>query len=74
MSEHKPTVDLGHPTPAHGRIPPFHNIEEEATFWDTHDTADFLGEFTPVELTVTAERVMNSTRRPDWTSQEDGGR
>ncbi len=27
-----------YPTEAHGAIPAFNNIEEEAEFWDTHDT------------------------------------
>ena len=28
-----------------GRIPVFKNIQEEAEFWDTHDTTDFENEF-----------------------------
>lgn len=43
MTEAKPTVDLGYPTEAHGRIPSFADIEEEAAFWDTHDFTDFQG-------------------------------
>jgi hypothetical protein len=30
------------------RIPEFATLEEEAAFWDTHSTADYEGEFTPV--------------------------
>lgn len=41
----RPTVDLGYPTPALGRIPAFQNIEEEAEFWDTHSVLDFPDEF-----------------------------
>jgi predicted DNA binding CopG/RHH family protein len=41
----QPTVDLGYPTSAHGRIPAFENIEEEAEFWDTHSVLDFPDEF-----------------------------
>lgn len=41
----QPTVDLGYPTPAHGRIPAFQSIEEEAEFWDTHSVLDFPDEF-----------------------------
>lgn len=41
----QPTVDLGYPTQAHGRIPGFQNIEEEAEFWDTHSVLDFPDEF-----------------------------
>src|SRR5438093_13715089 len=32
------------------RIPEFKNYEEEATFWDTHDTTDFEDEFKPVKV------------------------
>jgi hypothetical protein len=41
MNKPQPTVDLGYPTPAHGRIPSFQNIEEEAEFWDTHSFTEF---------------------------------
>ncbi len=33
------------------RIPDFASIEEEAEFWDTHDTTDYEHVFEPVELT-----------------------
>ena len=56
MSRLKPSVDLGYPTEAHGRIPAFANIEEEAAFWDTHDVTDFIGEeLELVELAVSDE-------------------
>jgi len=48
----KPTVDLGHPTPAQGKIPAFQSIEEEAAFWDTHDVTDFIEDTTPIEVTT----------------------
>ncbi len=32
------------------RIPDFSSIEEEAEFWDTHDTTDFEEEFHPVAV------------------------
>ena len=32
------------------RIPEFKSIEEEAAFWDSHDTADFEDEFKPVKV------------------------
>ena len=32
------------------RIPDFSSIEEEAAFWDTHDTTDFEEEFHPVTV------------------------
>src|SRR5690242_6860627 len=31
------------------RIPTFKTIEEEAAFWDTHSSEEFLDELTPVE-------------------------
>jgi hypothetical protein len=34
------------------RIPAFASVEEEAAFWDTHDTTDFEDEWEPVELDV----------------------
>jgi predicted DNA binding CopG/RHH family protein len=32
------------------RIPAFASVEEEAEFWDTHDTTDFEEEFKPVKV------------------------
>ena len=32
------------------RIPEFKSIEEEAEFWDTHDTTEFEDEFEEVEV------------------------
>ncbi len=54
----KPTVDLGYPTEAQGRIPSFANIEEEAEFWDTHDVTEFMDDGMPVQFVV----------RPEWSS------
>jgi hypothetical protein len=39
-------------TPVRSRIPDFATIEEEAAFWDTHDTTEFEDEWEPVELEV----------------------
>lgn len=33
-----------------GKVPIFKSIEEEAEFWDTHDTEEFADEFEPVEV------------------------
>ena len=41
------------------RIPEFKSIEEEAEFWDTHDTTDFENEFKPVRV-----RVANNLSEP----------
>ena len=65
MTQLKPTVDLDHPTEAHGRIPAFNSIEEEAAFWDTHD---FTEESTPVQVTIGQELAQRLTLRLD---QED---
>jgi len=37
-------------TQAKRRIPEFKSIEEEAEFWDTHDTTEFEEEFKPVTV------------------------
>lgn len=44
-----------YPTQAHGPIPAFSSYEEEAEWWDTHDTgaSEFEGVFTPVEVRST---------------------
>lgn len=52
MKQSKPSVDLGYPTPAHGRIPAFQNVEEEAAFWDTHSFTEFEQEMVPVQVKV----------------------
>src|SRR5690348_16605229 len=46
-----PTPDLGYPTKAHGRIPAFRSVEEEAAFWDTHDIVEHLDDLAPVKIT-----------------------
>jgi hypothetical protein len=43
------------------RIPEFASLEEEAAFWDTHDTTDFEDEFHPVTV-VFAERLADDER------------
>ena len=35
---------------APSKIPTFDSTEEEAEFWDTHDSAEFEDEFEPVEV------------------------
>ena len=32
------------------RIPKFKSYQEEARFWDTHDTTDFESEFKPIKV------------------------
>ena len=36
--------------PRKSRIPEFKSVEEEAAFWDSHDTTDFDDEFRPVKV------------------------
>jgi hypothetical protein len=66
----KPSVDLGYPTPARGRIPAFNSIEEEAAWWDTHDAGDFWDEFEPVQVKVSPALISESAmsvRLPEAT-------
>lgn len=37
-------------TTAKSKIPTFTSLEEEATFWDSHDTTDFEDEFKPIQV------------------------
>ncbi|MGH2558798.1 MAG: CopG family antitoxin [Thermomicrobiales bacterium] len=71
MSQPKPTVDLGYPTAAHGRIPAFNNIEEEAAFWDSHDFTDFADESTPVQVTVGNDLAERLTLRLDQFDRQE---
>ena len=70
MSQRKPTVDLGYPTEAHGRIPAFHTIEEEAAFWDTHDVTDYLDEMRPAKVRFAKNLSEGLTVRLDPTDRE----
>ena len=71
MSQPQPTVDLGYPTEAHGRIPAFNSIEEEAAFWDTHDVTELVGnELQPVEATVGPDLADRLTVRLDRADRE----
>lgn len=65
MTHPKPSVDLGYPTPAHGRIPSFQEIEEEAAFWDTHSFSDFKDELVAVEVKVSRNLSTPLTVRLD---------
>lgn len=65
----KPSVDLGYPTKARGRIPAFANVEEEAEFWDLHEFTDFAAESSPVEITVGQELAERRSSRVTEGSQ-----
>ncbi len=45
-------------TSQRSRIPTFRSVQEEAEFWDTHDSTEFEDEWEPVELEVA----------PNWRS------
>ena len=47
------------------RIPKFKSYEEEAKFWDTHDTADFEDEFKPVQVQFAKNLSQGITIRLD---------
>ena len=67
----KPTIDLGYPTAARGRIPAFATIEEEAAFWDSHDFTDFAAESAPVQITVGQELAERLTLRLDHEDRQE---
>lgn len=47
------------------RIPEFHSYEEEAEFWDTHDTTDYEDEFKPVKARFSKNLSEGITVRLD---------
>lgn len=47
------------------RIPKFSTKEDEAEFWDTHDTTDFENEFRPVDVKVAKSLSKGITIRLD---------
>lgn len=51
--------------PAKARIPEFQSIEEEAAFWDTHDTVDFEDAFRPVKVRFAKNLSQGLTIRLD---------
>ena len=52
------------------RIPEFATYEEEARFWDTHDTTDFEDEFKPVRVHVAKKLSSGLTIRLDRETLE----
>jgi CopG antitoxin of type II toxin-antitoxin system len=52
-------------SPKSKRIPEFASIEEEAAFWDTHSTADYEAEFTPVRVRFAKRLSSGVTIRLD---------
>ena len=48
------------------KIPKFRSFEEEARFWDTHDTTEFLEQFQPAKLKFPKPRKkLVSMRLPE---------
>jgi predicted DNA binding CopG/RHH family protein len=55
--------------PRKSRIPELASREEEAEFWDTHDTTDFEDEFKPVQVSVVKKldaRITIDLDHEDW--------
>lgn len=52
------------------RIPEFKSIEEEARFWDTHDTMDFKDEFRPIKVRFAKNLSQGLTIRLDPNTLE----
>lgn len=50
------------------RIPKFKSIQEEAEFWDTHDTTDYENQFHPVEVRFAKNLSQGITVRLDSVS------
>ena len=50
------------------KIPKFKNLEEEAKFWDTHDTTNFMDEFKPVKVKFAKNLSQGITVRFDPTT------
>lgn len=71
QSKRRPTIDLGYPTEARGRIPSFASVEEEAAFWDSHDFIDFAAESAPVQITVGQELAQRLTLRLDLADRQE---
>ena len=61
----KPTIDLGYPAPARGKIPSFRSIEEEAAFWDAHDLTDYMDDMDRVTVSTGGELGERVTVRLD---------
>ncbi|MDQ3225723.1 MAG: BrnA antitoxin family protein [Chloroflexota bacterium] len=55
-------------------IPAFHNREEEAEFWDTHDVTDYLDELRPVQVRFAPNLSTGMTVRLDPDDRDALGR
>ena len=64
---------LKYPTLAHGAIPAFNSYEEEAEWWDTHDTGahDIEAEMTPVDVRATRNYTKQLMFRVDEATDKE---
>lgn len=64
---------LKYPTPAHGVIPSFNSYEEEAEWWDTHDTgaSDIEAEMTSVDVRSTRNYTKQLMFRVDEATDKE---
>jgi len=46
------------------KIPSFKTYEEEAEFWDTHDTTEFEDEFEPIEVSFARPLIRRGLTVP----------
>ena len=62
-----------YPTVAHGPIPAFRSYEEEAEWWDAHDTGapEFATIFTPVEVRSTRNYTKQLMFRLDEETDKE---
>ncbi|MEW5866241.1 MAG: CopG family antitoxin [Bacillota bacterium] len=64
-------------------LPPFKDEDEEAEFWATHDTLDYIDETEPVQIKLDprllerrrsrsqSKRLGTAGRRPSYNRQKD---
>lgn len=57
-------VKSGRGKAAKSRIPEFKDIQEEAEFWDTHDSADYEDEFEPLDEQLEFVMVRAQPKKP----------
>lgn len=64
---------LQYPTPARGPIPSFNSYEEEAEWWDTHDTGapDIEAEMSPVGVRSTRNNTKQLMFRVDEETDKE---
>ena len=73
MSDRQDHNRLMYPTKARGPIPAFSSYEEEAEWWDAHDTGgpEFATAFTPVEVRSTRNFTKQLMFRVDEETDKE---